>query len=117
MNYVLKKDLPNLKAGAVFTQRHGVYDVDIDGTGHCFSLFKNTVENNPDWFEPEVWKPNANDRVFTVSSTGEVGDWIFNTNGIFSELYLKSGNCFRTKEAAERAADKIREILKTAERE
>ena len=61
MNYRLKKDLPNVKAGKVFK-------IDVYGTGYFLSMsdddfilskfgdqvtFKReTVENSPEWFEP-----------------------------------------------------------------
>lgn len=48
MNYKLKKDLLNLKAGAIFKpNNYGGYD---GPDGHQY--FTGTVENNPEWFEP-----------------------------------------------------------------
>jgi len=60
--YKLLKDLPSLKAGAIFTYNHGVDGYVYDGTYGLAGYSKEVVENSPDWFKtldeeinPEAW--------------------------------------------------------------
>jgi hypothetical protein len=50
-NYILKKDLPNVKAGEIFVFDDEMYAIDKDSNGKYFTLFPETVENNPEWFK------------------------------------------------------------------
>lgn len=57
MNYILQKDLPDLKAGTIFipTEDGEGYFYNILGVCYKYStVFHCTsVENNPEWFKPE----------------------------------------------------------------
>ena len=56
------------------------------------------------------WKPKYEDHFYLINTTGEVIEIIwFNTQ--FDKLCLEFGNCFRTKEEAEAAKDKIKNLL------
>lgn len=56
------------------------------------------------------WKPKYDENYYQINGFGEVvGDIWYNTQ--IDESFYKFGNCFRTKEEAEAARDKIKEIL------
>lgn len=65
MNYKLIQDAPGVKAGTIikYNAAAGNY-IFTNDAGKSGSYYKNTVENNPEWFEPEF----------------KVGDWVTNNN-------------------------------------
>ena len=56
------------------------------------------------------WKPEYKGCFYLINTTGEVIERIW-VNSRFDKLCLEFGNCFRTKEEAEAARDKIKELL------
>jgi len=77
-------------------------------------------DTNPLGVEPvineskgERWKPKeARERYFYISDYGEIlgADWF---NDYLDRTRHLICNCFETKEAAQEAADKIKQLLKT----
>lgn len=47
---ILRKDLPNLKKGAVLVREDGVFSIEKDDFGKHFFLDQATVLSKPDWF-------------------------------------------------------------------
>ncbi len=117
--YKLKKDLPTFKAGDEFL---------LTDTGNLFhgkSLHNNTeivysfseIEKFPniltDWFE-EInestrWKPEARQDYYCVTSDGSVvkDDW---SNWCLDDGRFEIGNCFQTKEEAERVTEYLKAL-------
>ena len=56
------------------------------------------------------WKPEYESYYYIINTAGEVIERIW-VNTQFDKLCLEFGNCFRTKEEAEAAKDKIKNLL------
>ena len=58
----------------------------------------------------ERWKPKNGESYFFISGDGLVNlsDW---DNDVFDNYYYNFGNCFRTKEEAEKALERVKELL------
>lgn len=85
-------------------------DGTIQGTYPASSIFSFVIEFYKEIDLPR-WMPEHTGRYFYINSKGEIIGNIWcgiDTN----EYHYKFGNCFRTKEEAEAARDKIKEILK-----
>ena len=55
------------------------------------------------------WKPKVDEKFWTVENDGVyINTW---DNDMSDFMYLKCGNCFRTKEEAEANADRIRKEI------
>lgn len=88
-NYILQKDLPDVKAGAIFsigaatdayyltTTRYNCYIYPI-----CF------VENNPEWFKKQSKQPTK-DKEYDILSIS-FKDWLLHKkpSGLFGSLLL-----------------------------
>ena len=62
--------------------------------------------------QPQRWKPKYKEHFYRITWTGEVVEDICYNSRRDSKLCFEFGNCFRTKEEAEAARDKIKETLK-----
>lgn len=106
--YRLKKDTPLHRAGEIFTKTETTmvasdkYETDTD-----------LIINFDEWFEeikePSWWKPKSDEKYYFLSNVGEVIDepWLGNWADKFRYLV---GNCFKTKEAAERYMNYLKAI-------
>lgn len=76
------------------------------GTWYSFSeieeLFEITVEK---------WVPKHNEEYFFINSTTGIAN-TYNTNNYNDVEHVKIGNIFKTKEEAQKMADKFKELLK-----
>lgn len=112
MKYRLKKDLPWMKAGKIFQ----VYDsrsekvIELLADGEVFTYPRDTFLN---WFEEvdKRWKPEDKEKyLYLNTALSPVGAaWL---NDSSDETWHSIGNCFRTRELAERAAEQIKTLLK-----
>lgn len=112
MKYKLLKDLPWAKAGIIlsgFYDNQSTYSVYILNEG----IFGFPEATFSDWFEEvdERWKPEDGERYFIVGSRGYVmeSEWKGYT---MDYARYDIGNCFKTEEQAERAAEQIKALLK-----
>lgn len=108
--YRLLKDLPGLKAGAIFdlhglglsaTLTHGIHKI----SGFNFL--------DTDWFEPvepERWKPKDGETYYFIYSHGEVQEWEWDGDYYDIERY-KLGVCFQTEEQAKEASKRVKKTL------
>lgn len=55
MNYVLLKDLPDVKPGTILEPSGDYYCIfkDLNGNKVSYLYGKETVENSPEWFTPQ----------------------------------------------------------------
>lgn len=108
MKYKLLKNTPEAKAGTVMEENPINGQIQIPGTTayyhrkniYCFS----------EWFAPidERWKPKHNEEYFVFGTpTGESTWW----DDEIDAARFAIGNCFRTREEAESAALKVKELL------
>lgn len=124
MKYRLKKDLPWAKAGEDLPwakagevcegerPKDTYYWVNIKG----LQLHIRAQEFS-DWFEEvdEQWKPRMGDTYYFFENYGTIVEdrWSCDCDEmVVDEERWKLGNCFRTRELAERAAEEIKALLK-----
>ena len=63
--------------------------------------------------EPQRWKPEDQQEVYTVSDCGEIRAATFRQGEQYSEALWAFGNCFKSKKDATRARDAIEQLLIT----
>jgi hypothetical protein len=61
--------------------------------------------------EPQRWKPEDQQEVYTVSDCGEIRTATFRHGEHRSEALWAFGNCFKSKKDAARARDAIEQLL------
>lgn len=61
--------------------------------------------------EPKPWKPEREEKYFTIENSFDVVQYTYCEDGI-DEYNIQFGNYFRTKERAEQVADKMRLLLR-----
>lgn len=114
--YKLKRDIPAFKAGEVFY---------LSDAGNLFRESDNVpvygwtiIDKNPniltDWFE-EIkeqthWKPEKFQKYYRVGSDGEVYDDVWTNGSIIDNGRFEIGNCFKTKEEAERVVEYLKAL-------
>ena len=112
--YKLKKDTPAFKAGTECYIEEAGNMVPCRGISYVI-VHKDQLEKNPnildDWFE-EIrestrWKPETLQNYYCVTSDGSVAkdDW---RNWDLDNGRFEIGNCFQTKEEAEKAVEKLK---------
>lgn len=61
---------------------------------------------------PEPWKPKDDEMFFFVTDAGGVDGYKFLSTSEFDTEYVAAGNCYRTREDAEKAAERVRKAYK-----
>lgn len=113
--YKLKRDLPTFKAGEMFY---------ISDAGNLFresdnitAYSRTTLDKFPniltDWFE-EIkestrWKPGAAYKYYLSDSNGSAHDSVW-ANDYIDRSRFEIGNCFQTKEEAEKAVEYLKAL-------
>ncbi len=114
--YKLIKDLPTFKAGEIFY---------LSDTGNLIRESDNiaayswtTLDKFPniltDWFEeikePTRWKPERDKTYYFITNDGKANDdmWFYDS-GVDHNRF-KIGNCFQTKEEAERVTEYLKAL-------
>ena len=114
--YKLKKDLPTFKAGETF------YLSDMGNLMHesdnvpAYSW--STIDKFPniltDWFEeikePTRWEPKYAEEYYYLSGDGSVGRETFDDEFDIDNDRFEIGNCFKTKEEAERVVEYLKAL-------
>lgn len=113
--YKLKRDIPAFKAGTECYIEEAGNMVPCRGISYTI-VHKDQLEKNPniltDWFE-EVnestrWKPENDETYYYVSAAGlALDDTWYDVSRIDHDRF-EIGNCFQTKEEAERAVEKLK---------
>lgn len=113
--YKLKKDIPAFKAGEVFY---------LSDAGNLFRENDNVpvygwtiIDKNPniltDWFEevkePTRWKPVPGDTYWSLDGVGYV-NYYESSGGTYTASRVLIGNCFKTKEEAERVVEYLKAL-------
>lgn len=121
--YKLLKDLPTVKAGAIFKEK-----IKIDGTrvlkacesGRKHSILVREIDNFDEWFEPTDsinWNLKWNDTYWYIDYWGKVSCRNY-TDAIIDRLNIDNGNTYHTeeecKEAHERKLAEVR-LRKTSD--
>lgn len=121
--YKLLKDLPTVKAGAIFKEK-----IKIDGTrvlkacesGRKHSIIVREIDNFDEWFEPTDsinWNLKWNDTYWYIDYWGKVSCRNY-TDAIIDRLNIDNGNAYHTeeecKEAHERKLAEVR-LCKTSD--
>lgn len=109
--YKLLKDLPTVKAGAIFKEK-----IKIDSTrvlkacesGHRHSILVREIDNFDEWFKPTdsiSWKLKWGDRYWHIGYWGKVNYRNY-ADAIIDRLNIDNGNVYHTKEEAEQALER-----------
>lgn len=114
--YKLLKDLPTVKAGAIFKEKikiDGTRVLKICGSGHKHSILVREIDNFDEWFKPTdsiSWKLKWGDRYWHIDYWGKV-DFRNYADAIIDGLNIDNGNVYHTKEEAEQALEhKLAEV-------
>lgn len=118
--YKLVKDLPTFSLGDEFILKEGIglQHVIDEYTDGAIVYTEATIEKFPsilaDWFE-EIeeqtrWKPEKFQKYYRVGSDGEVYDDVWANGSIIDNGRFEIGNCFKTKEEAERVAEYLKAL-------
>lgn len=116
--YKLKRDLPTFKAGDEFSYINGnLIECKPNGTTGICLYSANTLEKFPnilaDWFEevkePTRWKPVPGDTYWSLDGVGYV-NYYESSGGTYTALRVSIGNCFKTREETERAAEYLKAL-------
>jgi hypothetical protein len=124
MKYKLKRDLPFAKAGDLVEAWEDVVAAVLDnGSSTVKTVGKKIRLNNlwcdvplecwGDWFEEvdERWKPKQSEYYYFIAANNiECVKWCDMHQG--DKALYEAGNCFRTRELAEQAAEQIKALLK-----
>lgn len=109
--YKLLKDLPTVKAGAIFKEK-----IKIDGTrvlkacesGHRHSILVREIDNFDEWFESTDsinWNLKWNDRYWYIDYWGKVSCRNY-TDAIIDRLNIDNGNAYHTEEECKEAHER-----------
>ena len=112
----LKRDIPAFKAGTECYIEEAGNMVPCRGISYTI-VHKDQLEKNPniltDWFE-EInesirWKPEMDQKYYYLDSDyGSVCSKRWNDDRIFDHGRFEIGNCFQTKEEAEKVVEKLK---------
>ena len=114
--YKLKKDTPAFKAGTECYIEEAGNMVPCRGMSYTI-VHKDQLEKNPniltDWFE-EIeeqtrWKPEMDQKYYFIRTSGYVYDSIW-TNDSIDDGRFEIGNCFQTREEAERTVEYLKAL-------
>lgn len=107
----LKKDTPDHRAGERFVlmSNNGIYEIDA-GEDDPAVFYGGDIKNLDEWFEEVSVKwPQKDDAFWSISSDGTsfLDSWHNYTDG---RRKMAIGNCFKTREAADRFVDYLKAI-------
>lgn len=60
----------------------------------------------------EPWRPMEGETYFFTDTFGRVCSWGFGSAGMHCPMRLRVGNCYRTREEAEKAAERVRKAYR-----
>ena len=109
--YKLLKDLPTVKAGAIFKEKikiDGTRVLKTCGSGHKHSILVREIDNFDEWFESIDsinWKLKWGDTYWYIDYWGKVSCRNY-TDAIIDRLNIDNGNVYHTKEEAEQALER-----------
>ena len=67
-------------------------------------------------WEEYKWEPKEGETYWYIDAMGKALQVTYNTN-VIDPTIVEFGNCFPTKEKAEKAAEKVKELLKSLQYE
>ena len=117
--YKLLKDLPTAKAGSIFEVRNGgLYDPDTNHFVYNLITLKK-FGTFDEWFEEieesKAWKPEERGEYYYINYSGSAFLDIYDSGELDSCLF-EIGNCFKTKEDAEKAIEKLKALRRLREK-
>lgn len=85
---------------------------DIAPAWHITKMERYNWKVEEDAKAPEPWEPEDGEKFFFVTDTGNVDSYVrFRLIKEFN-AYLSVGNCYRAREEAEKAAERVRKAYK-----
>lgn len=101
--YIANENHPYLKVG-----------VKVDEEGVVTDWVGMTVVkpvNQQDWYDEVKWKPNEMEKYFRLDSISDI-DRAYWTNSFIDQERYKIGNCYKTREEAEQARERVLKAYK-----
>ena len=109
--YKLLKDLPTVKAGAIFKEKikiDGTRVLKTCGSGHKHSILVREIDNFDEWFESTSsisWNLKWNDRYWYIDYWGKVSCRNY-TDAVIDRLNIDNGNAYHTEEECKEAHER-----------
>ena len=114
MQYKLKKNLPSLDIGTLFTRgnspMHGDYLMNSND-GFTIIMYLKNIKNFDEWFEKVKWEPGYNVKFFYFNLKFELKSTVWNDAEVDC-VHYEAGNCFKTEQDCQEKINQIKEILK-----
>lgn len=115
--YKLKKNTPAFKAGTECYIEEAGNMVPCRGISYVI-VHKDQLEENPniltEWFEEikesNRWKPDEEQKYYYVSSSSIIFNDVWSNSSSIDNGRFEIGNCFLTKEEAERATEYLKAL-------
>ena len=116
--YKLKRDLPTFSLGDEFILKEGIgLQHVLEGCDGAIIYTEATIEKFPniltDWFEeikePTRWKPVPGDTYWSLDGVG-YANYYESSGGTYTASRVSIGNCFQTKEEAERVVEYLKAL-------
>lgn len=114
--YKANKNHLFLKEGTLVYYSEALFRWNIRYNIH-YSEFEQSVRNlyspeqEPEWYDEERWKPEDGGKYFVVTACCEVSTMVFHGDR-YDLNKLKTYNCYRTKEEAEAASERVLKAYK-----
>lgn len=113
--YKLLKDLPTSKAGDIFyiSEAGDLFHESEDLLAYTNTILEKFPNILTDWFEeieePTRWKPEMSQTYCYINTDGSVYGTTW-TDDYFDDGRFEIGNCFQTKEEAERVVEYLKAL-------
>ena len=117
---ILKEFLPGVAINSYVEAEYATTDEMVelklylkDGSQFSFNVRASYLNDHPEIFKPtdEGWRPNYGDEYWALNKDGFISHWTWEGSLVNQEV-LAFGNCFPTREIAEKAREKVQALFK-----
>ena len=109
MKYKLKKDLPDIKAGTIFTDENCSRGLVVYRDEKYEIVYNKSEINFDEWFLPIRWKPEKGKYYYTIVSYIKKEEW---QGDMGDDICYNDHNCFETREEGQNNINNMLDKLK-----